>query len=59
MAAGDAFAARSTNAYPRRAGVSVTFDRVPSSLVLIQATITGCLIDESEEAFVLCNPDCG
>lgn len=47
------------NAYARRVGGSVTFDQITSSLVLIQATITGRLIDEPEEAFTLCNPDCG
>ena len=58
VAAGNAFAARSMNAYARRVGVSVSFDQIPSGLVILTATITGRLIDETEEEFILCNPNC-
>jgi hypothetical protein len=55
----DAFAARSMNTYGRRVAVSVTFDQIPTNLVVITATITGRLIDEIEEELIVCNPDCG
>lgn len=58
VAAGNAFAARSMNAYARRVGVSVSFDQIPSGLVILTATITGRLIDETEEEFIVCNPNC-